>query len=103
MFSDFCNACGNCATFCPTAGKPYRDKPRLFRDAACFDDEATNAYRVRRRGDRWFIDARHEGATVTLEHGADAPVGSPFDGMRVLLRAFRDELPYHPAVVEEPA
>ena len=27
---DFCNACGNCATFCPTAGAPYRDKLTLF-------------------------------------------------------------------------
>jgi putative selenate reductase len=27
--TDFCNECGNCATFCPTAGKPYTDKPRI--------------------------------------------------------------------------
>ena len=27
---DFCNACGNCATFCPTAGAPYKDKPHIF-------------------------------------------------------------------------
>ncbi|NQV43055.1 MAG: putative selenate reductase subunit YgfK [Candidatus Marinimicrobia bacterium] len=26
---DFCNECGNCTTFCPTAGDPYLDKPRL--------------------------------------------------------------------------
>ncbi len=27
--ADFCNACGNCETFCPTAGAPFRDKPRF--------------------------------------------------------------------------
>ena len=27
---DFCNDCGNCATFCPTAGAPHRDKPHVF-------------------------------------------------------------------------
>jgi putative selenate reductase len=27
---DFCNDCGNCETFCPHQGKPYRDKPTLF-------------------------------------------------------------------------
>jgi len=27
---DFCNACGHCATFCPTAGAPYRDKPHVY-------------------------------------------------------------------------
>ena len=28
--ADWCNMCGNCATFCPTAGKPYLDKPHLY-------------------------------------------------------------------------
>jgi putative selenate reductase len=28
--ADACNECGNCATFCPTKGAPYRDKPRLY-------------------------------------------------------------------------
>ncbi|MBI4646328.1 MAG: FAD-dependent oxidoreductase [Bacteroidia bacterium] len=27
---DFCNECGNCATFCPTSGAPYRDKPKFY-------------------------------------------------------------------------
>ena len=26
---DFCNECGNCATFCPTSGAPYKDKPKV--------------------------------------------------------------------------
>jgi putative selenate reductase len=26
----FCNECGNCATFCPYDGKPYRDKCTIF-------------------------------------------------------------------------
>ncbi len=26
---DFCNECGNCATFCPTSGAPYKDKPKI--------------------------------------------------------------------------
>ncbi|MBN1651484.1 MAG: putative selenate reductase subunit YgfK [Bacteroidales bacterium] len=28
--ADFCNACGNCTTFCPTAGEPYKDKPHVY-------------------------------------------------------------------------
>jgi putative selenate reductase len=28
--ADFCNGCGNCATFCPTAGAPYKDKPHFY-------------------------------------------------------------------------
>jgi putative selenate reductase len=26
---DFCNECGNCSTFCPTSGAPYRVKPKF--------------------------------------------------------------------------
>ncbi len=32
VIADLCNECGNCTTFCPTSGRPYRDKPRLFVD-----------------------------------------------------------------------
>jgi putative selenate reductase len=32
VIADLCNECGNCTTFCPTSGQPYRDKPRLFVD-----------------------------------------------------------------------
>lgn len=27
--ADFCNECGNCTTFCPTAGSPFKDKPKF--------------------------------------------------------------------------
>ncbi len=27
--ANFCNECGNCQTFCPTSGAPYRDKARV--------------------------------------------------------------------------
>lgn len=27
---DFCNECGNCTTFCPTSGAPYKDKPKFY-------------------------------------------------------------------------
>ncbi len=40
--ADFCNACGNCTTFCPTEGSPFRDKPRLAvsEDAFVLEDDA---------------------------------------------------------------
>lgn len=30
--ADYCNECGNCATFCPTNGAPYKDKYRVYLD-----------------------------------------------------------------------
>ncbi|HSR33366.1 MAG TPA: FAD-dependent oxidoreductase, partial [Anaerolineae bacterium] len=43
---DFCNECGNCATFCVHQGKPYTDKPRLFLDQAGFQVEDDNAFYI---------------------------------------------------------
>ena len=37
---DFCNECGNCATFCPTSGAPYKIKPKFYLDAQAFENEA---------------------------------------------------------------
>ncbi|MBI5532596.1 MAG: putative selenate reductase subunit YgfK [Deltaproteobacteria bacterium] len=42
--ADFCNECGNCTTFCPTAGAPYRDKPRLHLDREGFDKAPYDAF-----------------------------------------------------------
>ncbi len=38
---DFCNECGNCTTFCPTAGEPYRVKPKFWLSAAAYHEEQT--------------------------------------------------------------
>jgi len=44
---DFCNECGNCATFCVHEGKPYLEKPRLFLREEDFLAEAENAFYIR--------------------------------------------------------
>jgi putative selenate reductase len=35
--ADYCNECGNCATFCPTSGAPYRDKAKFHITRRSFD------------------------------------------------------------------
>jgi putative selenate reductase len=40
---DFCNECGNCSTFCPTSGEPYRIKPKFYLTSKSFAEE-TNGY-----------------------------------------------------------
>jgi putative selenate reductase len=64
--TDFCNECGNCATFCPTAGRPYKDKPRLYLRMSEFNAESDNAFMVFRKKDAWALQARCEGATHGL-------------------------------------
>lgn len=43
---DFCNECGNCATFCVHHGKPYAEKPRLFLGNDEFELQDDNAFYI---------------------------------------------------------
>ena len=67
VLTDFCNECGNCTTFCPTAGEPYRDKPRLYLDRAEFSAQQDNAFMVFQTGDAWAMEARWQGETHRLD------------------------------------
>ncbi len=42
--ADWCNECGNCATFCPSAGKPYTDKPHLYFKKSSFEQNRDGYY-----------------------------------------------------------
>jgi putative selenate reductase len=53
---DFCNECGNCATFCVHQGKPYVEKPRLFLRVRDFEHAEDNALYI-------------EGSTVRQRRG----------------------------------
>ncbi len=44
--NDYCNACGDCTTFCVHHGQPWLDKPRLFLNEKDFLAENHNAYRI---------------------------------------------------------
>ncbi len=58
---DFCNECGNCATFCVHDGRPYMDKPRLFLEESDFEQEDDNAFYVARSEGGWAIRRREGG------------------------------------------
>jgi putative selenate reductase len=77
VLTDFCNECGNCTTFCPTAGEPYRDKPRLYLDRADFEAQSDNAFMLSRRGETQVIEARWGGETHRLEVDGDLRYSSP--------------------------
>ncbi len=42
---DFCNECGNCDTFCPASGAPYKDKPKFWMDEEGFNEAKGDAFR----------------------------------------------------------
>ena len=72
--ADFCNECGNCTTFCPTSGAPYKDKPRFWIDREGFDEAKDDRFRMEQAGDRLLLEARLHGATHWLERQADVIV-----------------------------
>ncbi len=40
----YCNECGNCATFCPHSGKPYRDKFTVFSSPESFSESTNDGF-----------------------------------------------------------
>jgi putative selenate reductase len=68
---DFCNECGNCATFCIHQGKPYTDKPRLFLQEEDFQQEDDNAFFIAGAEDTATIRRREGGqeSALTMQNG----------------------------------
>lgn len=63
--ADFCNECGNCQTFCPTAGAPYRDKPKLCLSEESFATEPAGFIIGKKDGNN-IIRANVNGAVESL-------------------------------------
>jgi len=62
--ADFCNECGNCTTFCPSSGAPFRDKPRFCLTEKSFS-QTDNGY---------IIENKH--GAITLKHRSGELVSS---------------------------
>ncbi len=77
VLTDFCNECGNCVTACPTSGRPYVDKPRLYLDRPEFEAEASNAFMIERDGDTTSVLGRFDGATHRLSVNGIVAYESP--------------------------
>ncbi|MFQ5525216.1 MAG: FAD-dependent oxidoreductase [Thermoanaerobaculia bacterium] len=91
VLTDFCNECGNCTTFCPTSGEPYRDKPRLYLNRADFEAQTDNAFMlIRDAADpaTAIIEARWSGETHRLEVNGELRYTSPAFRARLSERDF---------------
>jgi putative selenate reductase len=63
---DFCNECGNCSTFCPTSGAPYRVKPKFYLTQKSFENEQNGYMLV-----DGVLKARMDGELETLSRHED--------------------------------
>jgi NADPH-dependent glutamate synthase beta subunit-like oxidoreductase len=92
VLSDFCNECGNCVTACPTSGKPFLDKPRLYLNREEFEAEGSNAFMMKRDGDTAVVLSRFDGETHQMAINGSVEYSSPqvtatFDGSFELVSA----------------
>ncbi|MGE5439553.1 MAG: putative selenate reductase subunit YgfK [Bacteroidota bacterium] len=54
-----CNSCGNCETFCPHEGAPYKDKLTLFYDEKSFNESRNSGF---------FLDLSNPGASAAARY-----------------------------------
>jgi putative selenate reductase len=84
VLTDACNECGNCVTFCPTADRPWRDKPRLYLDREDFEAETDNAFMLVSHDGARGLQARFDGALHQLiEINGDLRYTSPAIELRL--------------------
>ena len=96
VLADLCNECGNCTTFCPTAGRPYRDKPRLYLNREDFEAEDDNAFMIFKSEGAWSMDARYKGETHHVDLDDKQDDVEPIAAMRVLLSGIAGSMPQLP-------
>lgn len=63
--ADFCNECGNCTTFCPSSGAPFRDKPRFCLTERSFL-QTNNSYILEKRQGQTYLRHRSEERVSSL-------------------------------------
>ncbi len=62
---NFCNECGNCNTFCPTQGAPYKTKPKVFLTKSSFEN-AENGYYLEETGENTVLTGKKEDMVSVL-------------------------------------
>ena len=79
VLTDLCNECGNCVTACPTAGRPYVDKPRFYLDRDDFEAQGSNAFMLLGGG---VIEGRFDGRThrVWMQEAGPGTFGAAPEG-----------------------
>jgi len=63
--ADWCNQCGNCQTFCPSADRPYEKKPHLFMNRQAFDASDEGLFLQQEKGS-FILNKKENRALCTL-------------------------------------
>ena len=88
-----CNECGNCASFCPYKGGPYRDKFTLFATEEDFRDSSNQGFLpLDRHAPR--VRIRLDGEVFEADLTADEPGDRPDEALARLILAVYQDYPY---------
>lgn len=87
---DWCNECGNCATFCLHEGMPYRDKLTLFMHGDLFDESENSGFHplATEGGEKYLC--RADGTVFTMISEDRKKLVFESDGFRIELDPDRD-------------
>jgi putative selenate reductase len=69
--ANYCNECGNCETFCPSSGAPYKVKPRLHLSRESFN-ESDEGYYLSRLPDIDKLIWKQNESLITFSEKPDA-------------------------------
>lgn len=93
-YSDFCNECGNCDTFCPEYGGPYIKKPTFFGSVATWEKAAPrDGFVTQRTKDGGWIRGRVKGHRFQLTVNASVRCAVFDDGTAELEFAIGEMAP----------
>ncbi len=73
----FCNECGNCATFCPWEGRPYKDKLTVFATEEDFADSTNPGFFLRGSEGKIRVNGETGRLSVDAQRAVSADVGGP--------------------------
>ena len=92
----FCNECGNCTTFCPSSGAPFRDKPRFCLSRESFN-KTDNGYMLQWANGRLTLLHRQGDLVSRLTRQADKYLYET-ENMKVAF-GLTDFRPYGPEII----
>jgi len=88
----FCNECGNCATFCPWEGRPYKDKLTVFVNEADFRDSTNPGFFL--RGGRGMVRLDGKVRDLTVDAAGNVTDGIEENRARAVVSAIARTYPY---------
>jgi putative selenate reductase len=91
--ADWCNNCGNCNTFCPSADAPYKVKPHLFLSKEAFDAEEEGFWLEQANGKK-ILYGKSEGKQIKLTQ-AEGRLNYEFGNNRIVLDENKMEIIDH--------